>query len=53
MKKMYIKPETNSCVIETQPLMQMSMNENGGSGNLHTTGATGDALSRDFDDWDE
>ena len=53
MKKMYIKPETNSCIIEAQPLMEMSMNETGGRGTLHTTEASGDAMSRDYDNWDE
>lgn len=53
MKKMYIKPETNSCIIEAQPLMEMSMNETGGRGTLHTTEeASGEALSRESD-WDE
>ena len=53
MKKMYLKPETKSFRIETQPLLNMSLDENGGTGTLQNTGATGSALSRDYDDWDD
>ncbi len=45
MKKIYVKPEMVSTVLEMQQMVCLSVNG--------TTDNENDLLTRDFDDWDE
>ena len=53
MKKIYLRPTTDMMVVELQNMIALSPLNTDGVNRLNSTGAEGDAMSRDYDDWDE
>jgi hypothetical protein len=53
MKKIYLRPTTDMMVVELQNMIALSPLNTDGANHLSSTGAESDAMSRDYDDWDE
>ena len=54
MKKTYLRQTTDMMLVELHSMIASSpLNTDGNPNRLNSTGATGDAMSRDYDNWDE